>query len=106
MEYQLFLTLFDKTATICRMLTTRQKKIIITEHKTHETDTGSAEVQIGIVSKQIEELAEHLKKHAKDNHSRRGLLTMISKRRKLLNYLLINSPKSYNSLIKKLGLKK
>ena len=88
------------------MLSTRQKKTIIKEHQTHEKDSGSAEVQVGLISKRIDELASHLKKHAKDNHSRRGLINMVSKRRKLLSYLQNNEPKSYSSVIKKLGLKK
>lgn len=88
------------------MLTTRQKKKVIEEHKSHEKDTGSAEVQVALVSKEMDALAAHLKKNPKDNHSRRGLLGMVAKRRKLLQYLSLNSPSSYNKLIKKLGLKK
>lgn len=88
------------------MLTTRKKKIVIKESQKHEKDTGSAEVQIGLLSKRIDELAGHLKKHAKDNHSRRGLINMVSKRRKLLGYLQDSSPKTYASVTKKLGLKK
>lgn len=88
------------------MLTVRQKKNVIKESQKHEKDTGSAEVQIGLLSKRIDELAGHLKKHAKDNHSRRGLINMVSKRRKLLGYLQDSSPKKYASVTKKLGLKK
>ena len=88
------------------MLTARQKKNVIKEAQKHETDTGSAEVQIGLISKRIDELASHLKKHAKDNHSRRGLINMVSKRRKLLGYLQNNHPRIYNKVAKKLGLKK
>ncbi len=88
------------------MLTVRQKKNVIKDSQKHEKDTGSAEVQIGLLSKRIDELAGHLKKHAKDNHSRRGLINMVSKRRKLLGYLQDSSPKTYNSVTKKLGLKK
>ncbi len=88
------------------MLTIKQKKTVIKEHGIHETDTGSAEVQVGLISRQIDELVDHLKKHSKDKHSRRGLLTMVSKRRKLLGYLEKNSPRSHSSLVKKLGLKK
>lgn len=87
------------------MLTSRKKKMIIKEHSIHETDTGSAAVQVAILTKQIEELAGHLKKHPKDNHSRRGLLLMVGKRRRLLKYLQKNDEKAYNSLVKKLGLK-
>lgn len=88
------------------MLTARQKKNILKEHGTHESDTGSAPAQIGLLTKQIDELTSHLKKHPKDNHSRRGLLKMVGKRRRLLKYLEKNDSKAYNSLIKKLGLKR
>lgn len=69
------------------MLTPRKKNNIIKELARHQTDTGSAEVQIGLLTKQINELAAHLKKHPKDNHSRHGLLKMVGKRRRLLRYL-------------------
>ncbi|OGY58126.1 MAG: 30S ribosomal protein S15 [Candidatus Colwellbacteria bacterium RIFCSPHIGHO2_12_FULL_43_12] len=88
------------------MLTTTKKKKIIDEHKKHEKDTGSAEVQVGILSTEMDRLASHLKKNPKDNHSRRGLLGMVGKRRKLLQYLSTNAPESYGKLIKKLGLKR
>lgn len=88
------------------MLTKRVKSRIIGEHKTHEKDTGSAQVQIAVVSRQIDELAAHLKKNPKDHHSRRGLLKMVSKRRRLLAYLKKNEPKEYEKLIKKLDLKR
>jgi small subunit ribosomal protein S15 len=88
------------------MLTKRVKSRIIGEHKKHEKDTGSADVQIAIVSRQIDELAAHLKKNPKDNHSRRGLLKMVSKRRKLLTYLHKNEPSAYGKLVKKLDLKR
>jgi small subunit ribosomal protein S15 len=71
-----------------------------------DKDTGSAQVQIAMTSRQIDELASHLKKNPKDNHSRRGLLKMVSKRRKLLSYLKKNEPSSYEKLIKKLDLKR
>ena len=87
-------------------LTVRQKQNLMKEFQIHETDTGSAEIQIAMLTKQISELADHLKKHSKDNHSRRGLLKMVSKRKKLLDYLSETNNKSYSSLIKKLGLKK
>ncbi len=87
-------------------LTVRQKQNLMKEFQLHETDTGSAEVQIATLTKQISELADHLKKHSKDNHSRRGLLKMVSKRKRLLDYLSKTNNKSYSSLIKKLGLKK
>ena len=88
------------------MLKPKKKSKIIKEHKTHEKDTGSSDVQIAIFSKQIEELAKHLKKHPKDNHSRRGLLRMVMKRRRLLDYLKREDEKRYKRVIKKLGLKK
>ncbi len=88
------------------MLKPTKKSKIIKEYKTHGKDTGSSDVQIAIFSKQIEELAKHLKKHPKDNHSRRGLLKMVVKRRKLLDYLQKEDEKRYKKVIKKLGLKK
>ncbi|MBI2035341.1 MAG: 30S ribosomal protein S15 [Candidatus Liptonbacteria bacterium] len=88
------------------MLTTRKKQNVIKEIQIHDADTGSANVQVGLLSRRIDELSGHLKQHPKDNHSRRGLLKMVNKRRKLLKYLEKNDEKSYNSIIKKLGLKK
>lgn len=88
------------------MLTKRQKQNVVRDFAIHETDTGSVEVQIAMLTKQIVELADHLKKHAKDNHSRRGLLKMVSKRKKLLGYLADSDEKSYEKIVKKLGLKK
>lgn len=88
------------------MLTTRKKKNVINEFGIHENDTGSANVQAGILSRRIDELTGHLKKNPKDQHSRRGLLQMVSKRRRLLKYLEKNDLKSYASVVKKLGLKK
>ena len=88
------------------MLTLKQKEKIITEYKLHKTDTGSSEVQVALLSEEIRRLALHLKKHSKDEHSRRGLLKMVAKRRKLLAYLKKESPRKYNSIIGKIGLKK
>lgn len=88
------------------MLTTRKKSNIVKKHKLHEKDTGSSEVQIAILTEQIKELTAHLKKHPKDNHSRRGLLRMVSKRKRLLDYLKTEDEKRYNKTIKELGLKK
>jgi small subunit ribosomal protein S15 len=88
------------------MLTVRKKKNVISEYRIHETDTGSAAVQVALLSRKIDELATHLKRHPKDNHSRRGLLGMVSKRRKLLKYLENRSPRNYSAIVKKLGLKK
>lgn len=88
------------------MLTRTKKAKIIKDTRTHEKDTGSAEVQIGILTKRIDELASHLKKHQKDNHSRRGLLSMVADRQTHMKYLLKKDPKRYNVIVKKLELKK
>ncbi len=88
------------------MLTPRKKKIIIGEHGSHDKDTGSPQVQIALLSRRIDELTSHLKKNPKDNHSRRGLLQMVGKRRRLLSYLEKNDPKAHNRVARKLGLKK
>jgi small subunit ribosomal protein S15 len=82
------------------------KEDIIKKHKIHDTDTGSPEVQIALLSEEIKNLLEHLKKHSKDIHSKRGLLKMVSKRKKLLKYLQEENVKRYNAIIKKVGLKK
>jgi small subunit ribosomal protein S15 len=88
------------------MLTKTKKSRVIKEAQTHEKDTGSPEVQIAILTKRIDELASHLKKNAKDNHSRRGLLQMVANRKAHMKYLERKNPKRYNALSKKLGLKK
>ncbi len=88
------------------MLKIKAKTKIIEKHQVHDTDTGSIEVQVAILSEEIAQLAKHLKKHTKDNHSRRGLLGMVSRRKRLLTYLAKEDEKRYNSLIKKIGLKK
>lgn len=88
------------------MLTQKQKTKIIGSYKLHKKDTGSAEVQVALLTEEIKRLVKHLKKHAKDNHSRSGLLKMVSKRKRLLDYLNRESEKRYSSVIKKLGLKK
>lgn len=88
------------------MLTTRKKQNAIKDVKRHDTDTGSPEVQISILSKQIDELGTHLRKHKKDVHSRRGLLQMVADRRKHLKYLEQHNKKAHASITKKLGLKK
>jgi small subunit ribosomal protein S15 len=88
------------------MLTKRVKSKISTEHGKHEKDTGSASVQIASLSYQIDELAKHLKKNPKDNHSRRGLLKMVSKRRKFMTYMKEKEPSLYDKLVKKLDLKR
>jgi len=102
--YNLHKFLFCVTLKI--MLKTTKKKKIIEEFKTHEKDTGSTEVQAAILTEQIESLAKHLKKHAKDDSSRRGLLKMVSKRKKLMDFLSKDDEKRHKSLVKKLGLKK
>ena len=88
------------------MLTTRQKGNIIDKFKQHDKDTGSSEVQIALLSEEINRLTKHLKKHAKDNSSRRGLLKMVAKRKTLLDYLRQENSKRYTKVIKNLGLKK
>lgn len=87
-------------------LTLKEKTKIVEKFRTHEKDTGSGEVQTALLTKQINELTEHLKKNRKDNHSRRGLLGMVAQRKKLLDYLKEESPRRYNALIKKLDLKR
>ena len=79
---------------------------LVKKYQTHKKDTGSAEVQVVLLTQKILELAKHLRKHAKDSDSRRGLLIMVGKRRRLLNYLKKSDPKIYEKLIKDLGLKK
>ena len=76
------------------------------EVQVHEKDTGSPEVQIAILTRRIDELASHLKKNAKDNHSRRGLLQMVANRKSHMKYLEKKNPRRYNTLVKKIGLKK
>ncbi|MBI5126270.1 MAG: 30S ribosomal protein S15 [Candidatus Taylorbacteria bacterium] len=88
------------------MLTTRQKQKIIKETGIHGKDTGSPEVQVSLLTKRIDELASHLKKHKQDNHSRRGLLAMVADRQSHLNYLKKKNPKRYASITKKLEIKK
>jgi small subunit ribosomal protein S15 len=88
------------------MLEPEEKEKIIKKYKLHEADTGSPEVQIALLTEEIKRLLFHLKRHSKDLHSKRGLLKMVSQRRSLLNYLKDESGRRYNSLIKKIGLKK
>jgi small subunit ribosomal protein S15 len=83
-----------------------EKQAIIRDFRLHETDTGSPEVQIAILTKRIEELTEHLKTHRKDFHSRRGLLKMVGKRRGLLDYLRATSPQRYHAILERLGLRR
>lgn len=86
--------------------TSEIKKELISQYKLHETDTGSPEVQIGLLTQRIVYLTEHLKVHKKDHHSRRGLLVMVGKRRRLLNYVKNNDVKRYRSIIKNMGLRR
>lgn len=88
------------------MLTKRVKTAVIKDAAMHDTDTGSAAVQIAVLSRKIDELTSHLKKNKKDFHSRRGLLQMVADRRAHLRYLEKNNKRSYNAVVKKLGLKK
>lgn len=88
------------------MITTKEKQKLIKDVQVHETDTGSPEVQISLLSEEIVRLTGHLKTHQKDNHSRRGLLKMVSKRKSLLDYLNHTDKKRYNAIVKKLGLRK
>ena len=86
------------------MLTIAKKKKVIKEHQVSDKDTGSVPVQVSLLTKSIAELTTHLKKHAKDNHSRRGLLMMVGKRRRLLAYYEKQNPKAHKALVKKLDL--
>lgn len=88
------------------MITKDQKTSVISDNRTHETDTGSPEVQIAILTERIRQLTEHLKEHPKDNHSRRGLLKMVGKRRNLLDYLTKKDVERYRACIAKLGIRK
>ncbi len=83
-----------------------QKTQIIESNKLHDNDTGSPEVQIAILTERIAQLTEHLKVHKKDNHSRRGLLKMVGKRRKMLDYLAKKDIERYRAIIAKLGIRK
>jgi small subunit ribosomal protein S15 len=83
-----------------------KKKKIIAKHGKHQKDTGSAEVQIAILTERINELSDHLKEHKKDIHSRKGLLSMVGKRRRLLNYVKNKNPDMYQDVIKTLELRK
>ena len=87
-------------------LSTEQKTGIITTHRTHESDTGSPQVQIAILSERINYLTEHFKSHAKDHHSRRGLLKLVGQRRRLLDYVKSKDTERYADLIKRLGIRK
>lgn len=88
------------------MILKEQKTALIEANSTHEGDTGSPEVQIAILTERINQLTEHLKVHKKDNHSRRGLLKMVGKRRKMLDYLAKKDVERYRAIIAKLGIRK
>ena len=88
------------------MLKAERKKQIIEQFKKHENDTGTTEVQVALLSEEINELTEHLKVNKKDNHTRLGLMKLVGKRRRLLKYLEKNQIGEYRSLIKKLGIRK
>jgi len=87
-------------------LAPKEKAKIIEKVRVHDKDTGSSAVQIAVLSAEISHLTDHLKTHRKDNHSRRGLLGMVAQRKKLLDYLRETSMRQYNSVVKKLGLKR
>ncbi|MDR0951636.1 MAG: 30S ribosomal protein S15 [Oscillospiraceae bacterium] len=88
------------------MITKDQKTAVINGNRTHETDTGSPEVQIAILTERIHQLTEHLKIHKKDNHSRLGMYKMVGKRRRLLDYLMDKDIERYRACIQKLGIRK
>ncbi len=88
------------------MISAQRKSEILGEYRTHESDTGSPEVQIALLTERIVELTEHFKTHKKDHHSRRGLLKLVSQRRRLLDYLRGIDPERYRTLIGRLGLRR
>ncbi|MDA8140164.1 MAG: 30S ribosomal protein S15 [Desulfobacteraceae bacterium] len=88
------------------VLTTQDKKGLIDQFKLHDSDTGSPEVQIGLLTHRIQYLTEHLKVHQKDHHSRRGLLMLVGRRRRLLNYVRNNDIQRYRTIIDNLGLRR
>ena len=88
------------------MITPERKKALIAEYATVKDDSGSPEVQIAILSERIANLTDHFKTHAKDNHSRRGMIKMVSQRRGLLDYVKAKDPKRYESIIARLGLRR
>lgn len=87
-------------------LSTEQKKAVLAEYGIHETDTGSPEAQVAMLTKRIEQLTEHLKSHQHDHHSRRGLLLLVGRRRRLLKYIAKVDIARYRSLIERLGLRR
>ena len=87
-------------------ITAERKKEVIAEYATKAGDTGSPEVQVAVLSERISNLTEHFKSHVKDNHSRRGLIKLVSQRRRLLDYIKATDTKRYDSLIERLGLRR
>ena len=87
-------------------ITAERKLEVVKQYATHEGDTGSPEVQVAVLSERIANLTEHFTTHAKDNHSRRGLLKMVSSRRSLLDYLKATKPEKYQELVERLGLRR
>ena len=88
------------------MISTAQKRELVAANRRHDTDTGSCEVQVALLTERINQLTTHFETHAKDHHSRRGLLRLVSQRRRLLDYLRGTSPDRYRALITKLGLRR
>ena len=88
------------------MISKATKVATISDYRRNEADTGSTEVQVALLTQRINELSEHFKTHKKDHHSRRGLLKLVSQRRRLLNYLRRTGPDRYRALIKRLGLRR
>jgi len=88
------------------LISSAHKAETITTHRTHEGDTGSTEVQVALLTERINGLSEHFKVHKKDHHSRRGLLKLVSQRRRLLDYLRRTAPDRYQALIQRLGLRR
>jgi small subunit ribosomal protein S15 len=88
------------------LVAAQRKRSVIQSNRVHDTDTGSSEVQIALLTERINELSEHFKSHAKDHHSRRGLLRIVSQRRRLLEYLRRSDPTRYQGLIQRLGLRR
>jgi small subunit ribosomal protein S15 len=94
------------TAKSSNSATKDDKKTVIKKFQTHAKDTGSSQVQVAILTKRIEDLSEHLQAHKKDKHSRKGLIGLVGKRRKLLQHLKLNNKEKYQEVIKALGLRK
>ena len=88
------------------MITSQARRQTMDEHRLHDKDTGSAEVQVALLTQRINDLSEHFKVHGKDHHSRRGLLALVSQRRSLLDYLRRTGPERYQALIERLGLRR